>query len=96
MLDHDLKALPVTKPVRLHNVVCPYCGATLASDSTTKEHVVGRKFVPKGPLENEWNLILNACRPCNNQKADLEHDISAITMQPDALRQHLVLMCNSP
>jgi hypothetical protein len=29
MLDHDLKALPVTKPIRLRNVICPYCGAAL-------------------------------------------------------------------
>lgn len=74
--------------MRLHNVVCPYCGATLTPDNSTKEHVVGRRFVPKGTLENEWNLILNACRSCNNRKADLEDDISAITMQPDASGRH--------
>jgi hypothetical protein len=83
MLEHDLKAQPVTKPVRLHNVICPYCGVALTESNTTKEHVIGRKFVPKGTLENNWNLILNACRTCNNRKADLEDDIGAITMQPD-------------
>lgn len=87
MLDHELKALPVTRPVRLHNVVCPYCGVGLTHGNTTKEHVVGRKFVPKGTLENNWNLILNACRTCNNRKADLEDDIGAITMQPDLAGQ---------
>jgi hypothetical protein len=46
------------------------------------------KFVPKGTLENQWNLILNACRNCNGRKADLENDISAITMQPDVLGKH--------
>jgi hypothetical protein len=38
---------------------------------------------PRGALENQWNLILNACRGCNNGKSDLEDDTSAITMQPD-------------
>lgn len=88
MLDHDLKALPVTKPIRLRNVICPYCGAALTGNNTTKEHVVGRRFVPKGTLENNWNLILNACRACNNRKSDLEDDIGAITMQPDVSGRH--------
>ncbi|WP_192250761.1 hypothetical protein [Mesorhizobium caraganae] len=39
---------------------------------------------PKGKLHNQWNLILNACQDCNSLKADLEDDISAITLQPDA------------
>jgi hypothetical protein len=83
MLTHDLQYLPTNKPTRLKNVVCPYCGVGLSKENTTKEHVVGRKFVPKGTLANQWNLILNACRVCNNHKSDLEDDISAITMQPD-------------
>jgi hypothetical protein len=84
----ELKTLPTTKPLRLHNVICPYCGLSLTKANSTKEHVVGRRFVPKGTLDNEWNLILNACRSCNNRKADLENDISAITMQPNVLGEH--------
>jgi hypothetical protein len=40
---------------------------------------------------------VNACRGCNNDKADLENDISAITMQPDVLGKpfsdHVQLVC---
>jgi len=32
-------------------------------------------------MDNQWNVILNACSSCNGLKADLENDISAITMQ---------------
>lgn len=46
----------------------------------TKDHVIGRRFVPSGSLAGSWNLILQSCRKCNEEKADLEDDISAITM----------------
>ena len=71
--------------IRLHNITCPYCGVMLIKNSTEKEHVIGRRFVPKGKLNGNWNLIVNACRTCNGIKADLEDDISATTMQPDTL-----------
>ena len=64
----------------LKNVTCPYCAAALDPDTRTKEHVIGRRFVPKGSTENRWNLILRACSVCNNKKSDLEDDIAAITM----------------
>lgn len=64
----------------LKNVTCPYCAAPLDPDTRTKEHVIGRRFVPKGSTENRWNLILWACSACNNKKSDLEDDIAAITM----------------
>jgi hypothetical protein len=83
-----IQAWPATRPMRLRNVVCPYCGEPLTTANSTKEHVVGRRFVPKGRLQNSWNLILNACRGCNNGKSDLEDDISAITMQPDVLGRY--------
>jgi hypothetical protein len=54
-----------------------------------KEHVIGRRFVPKGTLNGQWNLLLQSCRQCNGQKADLENDISAISMHPDAFGQHV-------
>jgi hypothetical protein len=73
----------VRRPVRLNNRSCPYCGTELSAETSTDDHVIGRNFVPKGSLNNSWNLILKACGECNNLKSDLEDDISAITMQPD-------------
>ncbi len=72
------------QPIILHNIACVYCGVALAKETSTKEHVIGRRFVPKGKLAGSWNLIINACEKCNGVKSDLENDISAITMQPDA------------
>lgn len=80
----QLLTLPVNRAKLLNNVTCPYCAVRLDARSRTKEHVIGRRFVPKGKLNGQWNLILYACQPCNNRKADLEDDISAITLQPDA------------
>ena len=64
----------------LANVTCPYCGSSIDRSSRTKEHVIGRRFVPVGTLNNCWNLIVWACLRCNKVKSDLEDDISAITM----------------
>ncbi|MCL8000433.1 HNH endonuclease [Brucella sp. 21LCYQ03] len=79
----ELVALPVNKAKLLNNTRCPYCAIELDVRSRTKEHVIGRRFVPKGKLNGQWNLILYACEPCNSRKANLEDDISAITLQPD-------------
>lgn len=60
---------------------CAYCGVLFRVEiASTSDHVVGRKFVPKGQLACHWNLLLNACRQCNGDKADLEDDISVISM----------------
>jgi hypothetical protein len=53
-----------------------------------EEHVIGRNFVPRGALQGSWNLIVQACEPCNTAKSDLEDDISAITMQPHPTGRH--------
>lgn len=63
----------------LENITCPYCGEFLSASNNTKEHVIGRRFVPKGLLSRNWNLIVRACRDCNSEKSILENDISAIT-----------------
>jgi len=68
------------KQTKLYNLTCPYCGKILNQDNISIEHVIGRRFVKKKSLENQWNLILNACKDCNNAKADLEDDISSITL----------------
>ena len=81
---------PTNRAIILKNTNCAYCGVDLNSLSLTKEHVIGRRFVPKGKLDKQWNLILNACSSCNNIKSDLEDDLSAITMPPDGYGQHSV------
>lgn len=60
----------------------------MAAGTETKEHVIGRRFVPKGKFAGHWNLILNTCKPCNNREADLEDGISAITLQPEVNGHH--------
>lgn len=84
MLNPTLDQLPASLPILLDNRTCVYCGIPLDTVITTKEHVIGRRFVPKGQLDGQWNLIVYACARCNSRKADLEDDISAISMQPDA------------
>lgn len=68
------------------NKFCVYCGIALdAFKGGEDEHVIGRRFVPKGTLSGLWNLIVRSCPDCNDRKAALENDISAVTMQPDGL-----------
>jgi len=81
---------PSNKAYHLSNINCIYCGSLLTKETKTKEHVIGRKFVPKGTMNGQWNLIANACVSCNGLKSDLENDISAITMQPDVIGRHVI------
>lgn len=80
-----MTAYPINKVIQLQNLTCAYCGKPF-SDALpfTKEHVVGRKFVPRGTLQGMPNLLLRACAPCNGIKSDLENDLSVISMHPDA------------
>ncbi len=64
------------------NLLCPYCGRSINQGSCIEvdtEHVIGRRFVPKGYLNGEWNFIVNACKDCNSYKARLEDGLSAIS-----------------
>jgi transcription elongation factor Elf1 len=72
--------LPANEPLILKNSTCPFCGEELNDKNSNKEHVIGRRFVPKCSLNQNWNLILNSCKNCNNKKSDLENDLSAITL----------------
>ena len=90
MLGPRLRHLPPNRAILLRNKTCVYCACSIDKVSGTKEHVIGRRFVPKGSLDRDWNLILRACRSCNGIKSDLEDDLSAITMQPDATGAHAV------
>jgi hypothetical protein len=89
-----LKALSPRRRIVKRNVICPYCHRPFGPDLPYEnEHVVGRCFVPKGTMAAQWNLLLRACGRCNDAKADLENDLSAITMQPDAHEQYA---CDDP
>jgi hypothetical protein len=80
MLSTELNELPSNRAVVLDNITCPYCGIEINDDNDSKEHVIGRRFVPKGTLNGSWNLIVRACKKCNSEKSHLENDISAITL----------------
>lgn len=83
---NDLKPMSPKHRVVKRSAWCAYCGTPLAPfGGGEDEHVIGRRFVPKGTLAGSWNLILSACPACNDHKADLENDLSSITMQPDGL-----------
>lgn len=66
--------------VHLENVICPYCGVALESPDVTEDHVIARRFVPRGSLNQSWNLHVRACSDCNGRKAALEDRISAASM----------------
>jgi hypothetical protein len=66
--------------LHLSNTACAYCGEPLSKRKRTLEHVIGRRFVPLGALAHSWNLALWACKTCNQVKAELEDDVSAIAM----------------
>jgi 5-methylcytosine-specific restriction endonuclease McrA len=88
-MSSDLTTLPSNRSTRLHNITCIYCGVENGPENPlTIEHVIARRFVPKGALNKSWSLIGNACSRCNGKKADLEDDISAITLQPDLGMPH--------
>jgi hypothetical protein len=83
-----LKLLDPGRATLLHNVTCVYCGKEIDKTNSNKEHVIGRRFVPRGSLVRSWNLIVRACVPCNVRKSDLEDDLSAVTMQADSFGRY--------
>jgi hypothetical protein len=87
-VNSKLTMLPQNRAIVLRNETCPYCGRTIQQETRTKEHVVGRRFVPRGSLDQHWNLILWTCEPCNQRKAALEDDLSAISMHSGLTGQH--------
>jgi hypothetical protein len=87
----SLTEVTANRVVRLKNNNCAYCSVAFAESlKPTKEHVIGRNFVPKGTLDGVVNLHLNVCANCNNDKSNLEDDISVITMHPDAQGRYAV------
>ena len=76
-----MRSLKHNQPTRLRNTRCAYCNSEFVRpDEPQKEHVIGRLFVPRGALEQQWNLHVNSCHACNQKKSELENDISAISM----------------
>ena len=84
----DVQTVGPSQPTLLSNATCVYCAASFGEQASTKEHVLARHFVPTGSLQASWNLIVRACAVCNSHKADLEDDLSALTVQPDAFGHH--------
>lgn len=88
----ELKEMAFNRVVILKNKTCVYCGREItlegAPDIADEEHIIGRRFIPRGKLHGQWNLIVQACKVCNRKKSDLEDDISAITMQANAWGTH--------
>lgn len=81
MNERIIHTLPPRRLIRLKNRTCAYCGAPFGKMlARTDEHVIGRNFVPKGNLAGVWNLVVFACKKCNEEKSNLENDISVISM----------------
>jgi hypothetical protein len=87
-IDNTLR-LPTPHDLSLRNYNYIYCCRLLTKATHTREHVIGRNFVPRRTLD--INLIAWACVQCNNDKSDLEDDISLISMLP-AIAQSLPCM----
>ncbi len=72
-----------TDPAR-SNQYCPYCGVFVGLGSevpSDKEHLIARRFVPKGSLEGgAFNFIFRSCKVCNNRKASAERHVSSVTL----------------
>lgn len=72
-----------TDPAR-SNQYCPYCGAFVGAGSvipSDKEHLIGRRFVPTGSLdEGAFNFIFRSCKECNHRKGRAERHVSSITL----------------
>lgn len=88
MIQPPLTELPTHIPILLDNETCVYCGVALDLVENDKDHVIGKNFVPKGKFDGQWNLLVRACKSCNNAKSKLEDDISAISMQTDAFGRY--------
>lgn len=53
---------------------CAYCGGVGVTD--TRDHVLAKEFVL--PRHREGLPIIPACHRCNNEKADLERELTAL------------------
>lgn len=67
------------------NQRCLYCGALVGANSSiesSKEHLIGRNFVPKGAFEDgrQFNFIFRACKACNSGKSEVEGHLSSVTL----------------
>jgi hypothetical protein len=66
------------------NQLCPYCGRIIGAGSEIpfdKDHLIGRRFVPKRMLDgNAFNFLFGACIDCNNGKSEAEGHIAAVTL----------------
>ena len=84
----DSSIRKVETPTVLRNRTCLYCAKDVETGEATKEHLIARRFVPRGSLDGEWNLIARCCESCNREKADLEDELSAVSLLPAALTEY--------
>jgi len=76
----NLKSWPIGKPISLRNLTCAFCGHAMAPGTRTRDHFIGRRFVPKRKPLGQTNLTVYAHRQCNLEKADLEGEFSALSL----------------
>lgn len=74
------------------NQHCLYCGRFVgegADIESNKEHLIGRDFVPTGEFDNgrAFNFIFRACKRCNDEKAEAERHLSAVTLYRSPARK---------
>jgi hypothetical protein len=66
------------------NQYCFYCGIYVGPGSeipSNKEHLIGRKFPPKGSFARDgFNFIFRACAKCNGRKSAAERHVSTATL----------------
>lgn len=85
----SLLALSPKRLIRLRNDVCPYCFRNLGRAlRAEKEHVIGRRLVPRKSIAAQWNLLMMSCRPCNQKKSRHESVVSAVSVQPDVFGRY--------
>ena len=57
MPDNELKTFRTDTAVLLENKTCPFCREYFDGVRVVRadEHVIGRRFVPKGKMDRQWN-----------------------------------------
>jgi hypothetical protein len=74
------------------NQYCLYCGAAVGAQPdavpSTKEHLIGRRFVPPGTLDGDsFNFIFRACNVCNQRKSTAERHLSTVSLVSSSARE---------
>jgi len=86
------KSVPLTKPnlFKRDDYTCVYCNSKMTAKDLTIDHIVPRS---RGG-EDTWENWATACKPCNNEKADLDIEEWG-RPKPNAYRPHYLMMLKS-